>query len=332
MNKKSLSDPVPFFDLNRQYTEIKPDLDPVLAGVFSGPSDNQIDFVEAFEKPFAIFSQTKYSIGVSSGTDAIHLGLRALGVGKGCEVIVPAISSASTVWGISYLGATPVFADCTPDTWNVDPFEIENKITKKTRAILGVHTYGLPFDIKTVKEIAKKNKIALLEDCSQAHGALFMEKSVGSFGDIACFSFFPEKNLGSYGEAGGITTNIKKHVSKIRELINWENAEQNFHSQIGFNLKMDQLQAAILGVKLKELPSWNRKREYIGERYRTGIQNAKVTHQEIPDGCKPVYSTYVISLKNRDALKTFLGTKKNRDKKLVPWIPFFPTTPEEPRL
>ncbi|MCS6796127.1 MAG: aminotransferase class I/II-fold pyridoxal phosphate-dependent enzyme, partial [Raineya sp.] len=197
---------IPFLDLKRQYQTIKAEILARFEQVCEDTAFSGGKYVEEFEKQFANYCQTQYALGVNNGTSALHLAMLALGIRQGDEVIIPANTFIATAWGVSYCGATPVFVDCTADTWEIDSSKIEEKITSRTKAIAGVHLYGQPFDVDAVKAICEKYNLFLIEDAAQAHGAYYKGKRVGGFGEMACFSFYPGKNLGAYGEAGGITT------------------------------------------------------------------------------------------------------------------------------
>ncbi len=176
-------------------------------------------FVETFEKSFATFCGTKYAVGVDNGTSALQLAMLALGIGAGDEVIIPANTFIATAWGVSYSGATPVFVDNDPDTWEIDPVKIEAAITPKTKAVIGVHLYGQPFDIDVVQAVCTKHDLYLIEDAAQAQGAQYKGKPIGGFGEMACFSFYPGKNLGACGEAGGLTTNSESYTKHLHSLV-----------------------------------------------------------------------------------------------------------------
>src|SRR3954469_25006392 len=199
-------------DLKRQHQSIKKEIFEAFEKVYENTASSGGPFVEQFEKEFANYCDTEYALGVNNGTTALHLAMMALGIGEGDEVIIPANTFIATAWGVSHAGATPVFVDCTPDTWEIDVTKIEEKITSKTKAIIGVHLYGQPFDIDAVAAICKKHNLKFIEDAAQAQGARYKGKPVGGFGEMACFSFYPGKNLGATGEAGGITTNHEAYA------------------------------------------------------------------------------------------------------------------------
>ena len=197
----------------------------------------------------------------------------ALGIGKDDEVIIPANTFIATAWAPSYVGATPVFVDCCPDTWQIDPEQIKKKITNKTKAIIGVHLYGQPFDIDAVKGIAKEYNLFLVEDAAQAHGAEYKGRRVGGFSEMACFSFYPSKNLGTYGEGGCITTNNQRYANRLRSLRNHGSTEKYYYDEIGYNMRMGGIEGAVLNIKLKYLDQWNRKRKEIAKVYHENICN-----------------------------------------------------------
>jgi dTDP-4-amino-4,6-dideoxygalactose transaminase len=243
---------------------------------------------------------------VNSGTSALHLALLALGVTAGDEVIVPANTFIATAWAVSYTQATPVFVDCESDTWNISAEKIEEKITKRTKAIIGVHLYGQPFDIEAIKDVASKYDLFLIEDCAQAHGARYKGIHVGGFGEIGCFSFYPGKNLGAYGEGGAIVTNCGAYDEKIRMLRNHGSTSKHKHDCIGFNMRMDGFQGAVLDVKLKYLETWNQKRKDIALMYRKGLTHPGIVCQVQPSWADSVYHLFVVAVEKREAMMKHL--------------------------
>lgn len=297
---------VPFFDLKRQYLKLKPEIDEAIGKVLNDTAFSGGPYSEAFEKDFAAYIGARHAAGVGSGTDALHLAMRALGLGPGDEVILPANTFIATAWSVSYVEAAPVFADCDPDTWNIDPKSVEDKITRKTKAIIGVHLYGQPFDVDEVKRIADRQGIKLVEDCAQAHGARYKGVKAGAFGEMGAFSFYPGKNLGAYGEAGAVTTNSAEHAAAIKALRNHGSKVRYYHDTLGFNMRMDGIQGAVLGVKLRYLDEWNARRKEIASVYRENIKNPKIKLQARPEWAESVYHLFVITTKDRDALKKHL--------------------------
>ena len=229
---------IPCLDLKRQHQQLKKEIFEAFEKVYEKTAFSGGPFVEEFEKAFAAYIGAKYAIGVSNGTIALHLAMLALGIGQGDEVIVPANTFIATAWGVSHAGATPVFVDCDADTWQIDASKIEKKITSKTKAIIGVHLYGQPFDIDAVNTIAKSHNLFLIEDAAQAQGSRYKGKTVGVFGAMACFSFYPGKNLGACGEGGGITTNNESYAKHLQSLRNHGSAVRYYHDEIGYNYRM----------------------------------------------------------------------------------------------
>jgi dTDP-4-amino-4,6-dideoxygalactose transaminase len=294
-------------DLSKQHQQIKSEVFAAFEQVYDKAAFSGGSFVEQFEHQFAAFCETDYAIGVNNGTSALQLAIVALGIGIGDEVIIPANTFIATAWGVSYSGATPVFVDCTPDTWQIDPEKIEQAITPKTKAIIGVHLYGQPFNISAVQALCDKHKLYLLEDAAQAQGAKFNGKPVGGFGDLACFSFYPGKNLGACGEAGGVTTNNKNFYDHLLSLRNHGCMVRYYHDEIGFNMRMGGLEAASLRVKLKYLTDWNERRRAIASRYQLEIFSKKITMQAQPGFADSVYHLFVVTTENREELMQYLN-------------------------
>jgi dTDP-4-amino-4,6-dideoxygalactose transaminase len=298
---------IPCLDLQGQHKQIKQEIFEAFEKVYEKTAFSGGPFVEEFEKNYASFCGTTHAIGVNNGTTALHLAMLALGIGAGDEVIVPANTFIATAWGVSHAGATPVFVDCTPDTWQIDAAAIEAKITPKTKAIIGVHLYGQPFDINAVRAIAEKHELFLVEDAAQAQGATYNGTPVGGFGELACFSFYPGKNLGACGEAGGITTNNAEYDSHIRSLRNHGSVVRYYHDEIGYNMRMGGLEGASLNVKLKYLQGWNDRRRYIASAYLNGITNPKVTMQAQPEWASSIYHLFVVTVEDKDAFVKHLA-------------------------
>jgi dTDP-4-amino-4,6-dideoxygalactose transaminase len=296
-------------DLKAQHQQIKKEVFEAFEKVYDQTAFSGGPFVEEFEKDFALFCETQYAVGVNNGTTALHLAMLALGIGPGDEVIVPANTFIATAWGVSHTGAIPVFVDCCPDTWEMDASKLEAKITAKTKAVIGVHLYGQPFDIRAVQAICAKHRLFLVEDAAQAQGATYLGKPVGGFGEMACFSFYPGKNLGACGEAGGITTNNKHYYTHLLSLRNHGSVLRYYHDEIGFNMRMGGLEGASLRIKLKYLPSWNQKRKEIARKYQSEIKNPKIKMQVQPAGHDSIFHLFVITTENRDALIGFLNEK-----------------------
>lgn len=297
---------IPFLDLSKQYLQIKEELFPLIEKVFEENAFTNGFTVRDFEADFATFCETNYSIALNNGTSALHLAVEALGIGEGDEIIIPANTFIATAWAAAYVKAVPVFVDCDPDTWQIDPQLIEAKITSKTKAIIGVHLYGQPFDIDAVRAIANKYGLFVIEDAAQAHGARYHGKRVGQFGEMACFSFYPGKNLGTYGEGGGITTNSEVYKKHLHQLRNHGSSVQYQHDIVGYNMRMGGVEGAVLGIKLKYLNDWNARRQAIAKRYQTEITNPKIKMQHSPEGYESVYHLFVITTEERESLENYL--------------------------
>ena len=303
MENKKIS----FLDLKQQYHQIKPEVLAAIEEVFENTAFTNGPSVHNFEKAFANYCNTKFAVAVNNGTSALHLAMVALGIGKGDEVIVPANTFIATAWGPTYTGATPVFVDCTPDTWEIDVNNIKEKITSKTKAIIGVHLYGQPFDIDAVKNLADKHNIYLVEDAAQAQGSKYKGVNVGGFGQLACFSFYPGKNLGTYGEGGGITTNSESYNEHLIKLRNHSSRDKYYHDEVGYNMRMGGVEGAVLGIKLKYLDSWNNRRREIAKMYQFGIKNSKINMQLQPDWTESNYHLFVITTEKRDEFIKYLN-------------------------
>lgn len=297
---------IPCLDLKGQHQQIKKEVFDAFEKVYENTAFSGGSFVEEFEKKFAAFCDTKYAAGVNNGTTALHVALMALGIERGDEVILPANTFIATAWAPTYIGAVPVFVDCDADTWEIDITKIEEKITSKTKAIIGVHLYGQPFNVEAVKKIADKHNIHFIEDAAQAQGARYKGQAVGGFGEMACFSFYPGKNLGACGEAGGVTTNNEKYYKHIQSLRNHGSVERYYHDEIGFNMRMGGLEAASLTVKLNYLEGWNNRRKEIAKMYQQGIKNSKIKMQAQPEWADSIYHLFVVTTENRDALMKYL--------------------------
>jgi len=299
---------VPFVDLKMQYNSIKEDVTEAINNVIGNSTFIGGSFVKKFESDFGRFCEVKYCIGVGSGTAAIFIILKMLGIGSGDEVITAANSFIATSEAISLTGARVVFCDVSEVTRNLDPDLISDKITDKTRAIVPVHLYGQPADMDRIVEIAKKNNLYIVEDCAQAHGAKYKGKMVGTFGEASCFSFYPGKNLGAYGDGGAVVTDNEDLGKKIRMYANHGRSEKYNHEFEGVNSRLDGMQAAILGVKLKHLKEWNFKRITNARIYNEKLKGiGDITAPLIPDKWDHVFHLYVIRSKERDRLKNFLA-------------------------
>lgn len=269
-----------------------------------------------FEKEFASYCDSKYCIGVGNGLDALFLALKALDIKSGDEVIVPSNTYIATALAVTYVGATPIFVEPDIRTFNIDPNKIEGAITSKTKAIMPVHLYGQSCDMDPIMSIAKKHNLFVIEDCAQAHGATYKGKVIGSFGDVAGFSFYPGKNLGALGDAGATVTNNEIIAKKVRALGNYGSDYKYHHIMKGNNSRLDELQAAFLRAKLPILNKVNEERRAVAKRYLEEINNPEVILPYIPDYAKPVWHIFGIRCNRRGELEKFLneagiGTNKH---------------------
>ena len=297
---------IPWVNLTMQHQNIRAEINAAIQGVLDRGDFILGQDVAKLEEEFAAYCGTKYAVGVDSGLSALELSLRALGIGKGDEVIVPAHTFTATAAAVTFAGATPVFVDVDPQTWNIDATRIEEAITPYTKAILPVHLYGLPVDMHMILGIAEKYKLVVVEDACQGHGAIYKGARVGSLGNAAGFSFYPTKNLGACGDGGMVTTNDAKVADTIRALRNCGQREKNIHELEPFNHRLDNLQAAILRVKLNYLEGWLESRRKLAALYRSLLADTEIQCQDEPPGYRHVYHLFVIRTKNRDAMQSYL--------------------------
>lgn len=295
-----------FVDLNRQYLSLKAEMDAAILRAVSRGDYILGEDTQEFEKEFASFNQVEQCIGVGDGTDALHLALRALNIGAGDEVILPANTFIATALAVSNAGATPVLVDCEPEFYCIDVRKIEGAITKKTRAIIPVHLYGHPADMDLILEIAQERKLRVIEDAAQAHGATYKGRPCGSMGDLGCFSFYPGKNLGAYGDGGAVVTNDGALAEKIRHLRNWGQKVKYVHTEKGYNSRLDTVQAAILRVKLRRLTAWNEERRRVAGRYTELLTGAGLKLPLVAPWANPVWHLYVVQTAHRARLQAAL--------------------------
>ncbi|MCC6600109.1 MAG: DegT/DnrJ/EryC1/StrS family aminotransferase [Crocinitomicaceae bacterium] len=311
MEQKTITlEKIPCLDLKGQHRQIKQEVFDAFEKVYESTAFSGGSFVEQFEKDFTAYTEAKYAVGVNNGTTALHLAILALGIGPGDEVIVPADTFIATAWGVSHAGATPVFVDCTADTWQIDIYQIESRITPRTKAVIGVHLYGQPFDIEGVQSLCKKHGLWMIEDAAQAQGARYKGKPIGTFGEMACFSFYPGKNLGACGEAGGITTQSENYYKHLQSLRNHGSTVRYYHDEIGYNYRMGGLEGASLSVKLKYLEGWNNRRRAIAKRYLNEVSNPKIKMQHQPEWADSVFHLFVVTTDNREDMIKFLNEKE----------------------
>lgn len=306
---------IPFLDLTAQIKPHKEQYLELISKVIDDTAFASGKYVEEFENNFAKYNNSNYAIAVNSGTSALHLALRAFGIGAGDEVILPSHTFIATAWAVSYVGATPVFVDVDEKYYTINPNLIEEKITNNTKAIIPVHLYGQAADLSPIVNLCKKYNLILVEDASQAHGVKYKingeEKTVGTIGDIGCFSFYPGKNLGAFGEGGAVITNNFEISEKIKSLRNHAQTERYVHNDFGYNYRMDGIQGTVLNYKLDLLNNWNNRRDEIAQKYNSAFsskdrikiptRNLKSTH---------IYHLYELKLNSkaeRESLINYLA-------------------------
>jgi dTDP-4-amino-4,6-dideoxygalactose transaminase len=292
---------VPFVDLPAQFRTLKPEIDAAVGKVLENAQYILGPAVAGFERDFAAFCQTSEAVGVNSGTSALHLALLAAGVGPGDEVITVPFTFVATVAAIEYAGAKPVFVDVEPEFLMMDPTKLEAVMTPRTKAIIPVHLFGQPADMDPIMAIARKHGLVVIEDACQAHGSEYKGRRCGSIGQIGCFSFYPGKNLGAYGEGGAVVTSDPDIAKKIRLLRAWGEETRYEHKFRGFNYRMDGMQGAILGVKLRHLDAWTEARRRNAAEYGRRLAETSVVLPRERPGARHVYHLYVVRLQQRDA-------------------------------
>jgi len=301
MNKRT--EKIPLVDLKAQYLSIKPEIDQAIQAVIQDTAFIGGQYLKQFEDAFSGFCTAKHCIGVGNGSDALYIALRALGVGKGHEVITVANSFIATAEAISMAGAKVVFVDCDPETYTIDVKQVTGVITERTKAIIAVHLYGHPADMGALKKVADEHGLYLIEDAAQAHGGGINGRRVGTFGHLACFSFYPGKNLGAYGDGGAITTDSDELSINCRMIANHGRTQKYDHEFEGVSSRLDGLQAAILNVKLRYLERWNEKRRAIAALYGEVLSDSEVITPLEREGFRHVYHLYVVRVKNRDHVR-----------------------------
>lgn len=299
--------PVPFLDLKAQYRTVGPELQAVVAQVIESGQYVLGAPVEAFERDFAAFCGTRHAVAVNSGTSALHLALLAADVGEGDEVITVPMTFVATVAAILYAGATPTFVDVDEDTWTMDPSRLEAAITPRTRAIMPVHLHGRLADMDAILKIARAHGLAVIEDAAQAHGAEHLGRRAGSIGDVGCFSFYPGKNLGACGEGGAVVTDRDDLAERVRMLRDWGQSERYRHVRRGFNYRMDAIQGAVLGVKLRHLNGWNDARRAAAAGYNSLLADVAVQRPAPIKDHNHVWHVYALRVQNRDQVRLTLG-------------------------
>ncbi|RYU76071.1 DegT/DnrJ/EryC1/StrS family aminotransferase [Hymenobacter persicinus] len=298
---------VPFLAFSPQHEPIREEVMAAMGRIYDSQWYVLGDAVRSFEAAYAGFSDVQHCVGVANGLDALHLSLLALGIGPGDEVIVPSNTYIATWLAVSYVGATPVSVEPNPATANLDPARLEAAITERTRAIMPVHLYGQACEMEAIMAIARQHRLFVIEDNAQSQGATAGGKSTGSFGDVNGTSFYPGKNLGALGDAGAITTNDAMLAQKLRTLRNYGSQQKYYNEVIGYNSRLDELQAAVLQVKLQYLPDWTRQRQQVAAWYDAQLQSVGDLHLPVTAaGSTHVYHLYVVRTAQRDALQRHL--------------------------
>lgn len=300
---------VPFVDLKAQYATIRPEIDRAVREVVESAHFVGGPVLERFEQEFASFTGARFAISVGNGTDAIMLAMRAAEIGPGDEVLVPANSFFASAEAVSNAGATPVFVDVDPNTFLMDPGAAAEAVTARTRAILPVHLYGQALDMRPFEEIAAAHNLIIVEDCAQAHGAAIEGNTIGSSGRLTCYSFYPGKNLGAYGDGGAITCSDPEMKRRLLELRDHGSPRKYEHARIGYNSRLDALQAAVLSVKLRYLPNWNAARRRHAEAYAAALAGSPILPPQIPAEGQHVFHLFVVRCTRRDELQRFLSSR-----------------------
>jgi dTDP-4-amino-4,6-dideoxygalactose transaminase len=303
-------EPIPQLDLSAQYASIGGEIREAAECVLASQQFVLGSEGAALEEEIARLCGVAHGVGVASGTDALMLTLRACGIRAGDEVILPTFTFVATASAVSALGAKPAFTDIHPNTYNIDPAQLQRHVTPQTRAIIAVHLYGLPADMGPIVAFARSNKLAVIEDAAQAIGASYQGRRTGSLGDAACFSFYPTKNLGACGDAGLIVTNSAEIAARARKLRNHGQTKKYASSEPGWNSRLDEIQAAILRVKLRHLPHWQRARQAHAAEYTRQFQMPGIMPPFVPEGYEHVYHQYTIRVEERDALEQVLAEQK----------------------
>lgn len=298
---------IPFLDLMAPYEELRREIDDAIKRVVSSGWYVGGGEVDQFEAAYASYCSAAQCVGVANGLDALHLALRAMAVGPGDEVIVPSNTYIATWLAVSQCGAKPVPVEPDSRTYNIDPAQIEAAITPRTKVILPVHLYGQPADMDPILIIARKHGLRVLEDGAQAHGARYKGRRIGAHGDAVAWSFYPGKNLGAMGDGGAVTTNDAQLADRIRVLRNYGSKVKYVNEVLGYNSRLDPLQAAILRVKLAHLDEWNARRCAVAARYQDGLSGSALILPHVPDWAQPVWHLYVVQHSHRDALQKALG-------------------------
>jgi len=302
--------PVPYLDLPAQMRGIRKEIDAAIARTLDNCSFCLGPDVVQFEKDFAKFCGAEHCVAFNSGTSALHVAMILLGIGRDDEVITTPCTFVATSWAISYVNAKPAYVDVDDATFNLKPELVERAITKRTKAIMPVHLYGHPADLEPLLKICRKHNLPLIEDACQAHGAKYKGKLVGTFGEISCYSFYPGKNLGACGVGGALVTNNAAYAARARALREHGSTQRYYHDEVGFNYRMEGIQGAVLGIKLKHLGQWTRERRRVAHRYHELLANTPLQLPTEADYAESAYHLYVVRHPRREDLKKHLEANK----------------------
>ena len=305
-----MNEPVPYLDLPAQMRPIRKEIDAAISRALDNCSFCLGPDVVQFEKDFANYCGADHCVAFNSGTSALHVAMLLMNVGPGDEVITTPTTFVATSWAISYTGARPVFVDIEDPTFNLDPALIAKAITPKTKAVMPVHLYGHPFDVDPILDVCKKHNLPLVEDAAQAHGARYKGRMIGTFGAVSCFSFYPGKNLGAYGEGGGLVTNDAALAARARALREHGSTVRYYHDEVGFNYRMEGIQGAVLGVKLKHLDAWTRERRRLAARYHELLADTPLQLPREAAYAESACHLYVVRHPDRDNLKKHLDANR----------------------
>lgn len=305
-----MSEPVPYLDLQAQLRPLRAELMAAFERTLDNCSFCLGPDVAQFEQDFAAFIGTKHCVGVNSGTSALHLAMHVLGIGPGDEVLTTPLTFVATSWAISYVGAKPVYVDIDEATFNLDPDRIEAAITPRTKAILPVHLYGHPCDLDRLMDIAREHQLPVVEDAAQAHGARYKGRTAGTVGAISCYSFYPGKNLGACGEGGAFNTDDDALASRARALREHGSTKRYYHDEVGYNYRMEGIQGATLGIKLKHLTEWTRGRQRVAHRYHTLLADTPLRLPREAEWAESAYHLYVVRHPRRQELMQHLQENK----------------------
>ena len=301
-----MPEPIPYLDLKAQIKPLRAQIDAAIARTIDNCSFCLGPDTAQFEKDFAKYCGAEHAVAFNSGTSALHVALLLLNIKAGDEIITTPMTFVATSWAISYVGAKPVYVDIEDATFNLDPKKIEAAITPRTKAVLPVHLYGLPFELDPILEICRQHKLPLIEDACQAHGAKYKGKTIGTFGEMSCYSFYPGKNLGAAGEGGALVTNNADYARRARSLREHGSTVRYYHDEVGFNYRMEGIQGAVLGVKLPHLPAWTRERQRVAKRYTELLVGTPLQLPHQPAHMESAWHLYVVRHARRDELKAHL--------------------------